>query len=296
MRLQLICNPVAGRGRGAAAAERAARALGSAGHEVRLALSEHAGHARPLAAAAARESDALLAVGGDGTLHEVANGLFDACASERVALAVLPCGSGDSFAKDLELATPQQAVERLLSGARRRVDVAELELTSAGVTRECRAIHMLAWGAAARIDRRAESLRWTGRLRYDLSTLVELVSLAPLDGVPRVDGVPLATQLLGVASLTQYSGRGMRLAPAALLDDGKLDLVQLERGPRASLARLFLQLLRGAQLRSPLLTSVQQASLELELWPGAELVLDGELVPAERVLLRMVPRAVELLA
>lgn len=296
MRLQLICNPVAGRGRGVAAAERAVRALAAAGHDARLALSERPGHARLLAAAAAQEFEALLAVGGDGTLHEVVNGLFDADATERVALAVLPCGSGDSFAKDLGLSTPEQAVERLLSGAQRRVDVAEVELSCGGVTRSTHAIHMLAWGAAARIDRRAESLRWTGRLRYDLSTLVELVRLAPLAGVPRLDGAPLATQLLGVASLTQYSGRGMRLAPAALLDDGELDLVQLERGPRASLARLFLRLLMGAELCSSLLTHERRASLELELWPGAELVLDGELVPAERVLVRMVPRAARLLA
>lgn len=296
MRLQLIANPVAGRGRAVAAAERAARDLTAAGHEASLALSEHHGHAQALAAAAASECDALLAVGGDGTLHEVANGLLDVHAEHAVALAILPSGSGDSYAKDLGLATPEEALERVLTGARRRVDVAELELVNGSETRSCFAIHMLAWGAAARIDRRAEALRWTGRLRYDLSTLVELVRLAPLPAAPRVDGTACLGELLGVASLTQHSGRGMRLAPEAQLDDGLLDLVQLARGPRFALARLFLQLLRGARLSSPLLASRQQPALDLELWPGAELVLDGELVRAERVRARMIPRAVQLLA
>ena len=295
MRLLLIANPAAGDGRATRVAAEAASWLEQRGHRTSVVPSDGPGHAEALARGARAAHDALLAVGGDGTLHEVVNGL-GVVESGRVPVGVLPCGSGDSFARDLGLCNPTEALERLDSGAKRCVDLARVELHGPGPSRARLAINVLAWGAGARINRRAESLRWARGRRYDLATLVELAGLRPLGGTAVRDRRARPDELLGVASLTRHSGRGLCLAPRASLDDGLIDLVSIRRGSRLALARVFAAVFRGAHLASPLVAYEQLASFELELWPGAELVLDGELVACESLAVQVLPGALEVLA
>ncbi|MFW6108647.1 MAG: diacylglycerol/lipid kinase family protein, partial [bacterium] len=92
-----VVNPIAGRGRGRAMAVRLAEALSQRGMELELAATSQAGDGRS-AAGRAGDYDLLVAVGGDGTLNEVVNGLEADC-----PVALFPLGTGNVLAKELRL-------------------------------------------------------------------------------------------------------------------------------------------------------------------------------------------------
>ena len=100
--------------------------------------------------------------------------------------------------------------------------------------------------------------------------------------------------LLGVASITQHSGRGMRLAPNAVLDDGLFDVVTIRRGFRPRLLGLLAAVQTGAHAGSSLVELRQARTLSLELEDDAGLVVDGEWIAASTAQLEIVPGLCEL--
>ena len=298
MRYLLIVNPKAGRHHARARGRLVAGGLTEAGHDCTVKETRCPRHATQLAAEG-RDFDVVVAVGGDGTLHEVLGGLARQDSSTLLpALGIVPAGSGDSVAMDLGILDEHHALQRLLAGEVRTIDVARVDLEAAAglKPRALLAANVLAWGAGARINRRAEGMRWAGAARYNVATVVELVAMGRGAAVSMVDGVPRPSELLGVASLTRYSGRGLLLAPEARLDDGKIDLVHFERSSRLHLARTFGAVFRGAHLGLAGVDWTQVESFHLELGELGELVLDGELVPCNSAQVTVLPRALTVLA
>jgi diacylglycerol kinase family enzyme len=127
MRIKVIQNPASHHGRTAAYAD-PIRALGDAHGGLEMVRTEGPGHAIELAAEAAEQGyDVVAAAGGDGTVHEVVNGLA-AVAGARPVLGVVPIGSGNDFAFALGLSSPLAVtVGRLFGGQPRPFDAAVIE-------------------------------------------------------------------------------------------------------------------------------------------------------------------------
>lgn len=128
--------------------------LGKRGVEVDLRLSRRPGHARGLAREAAPRADRLLAVGGDGTLHQVVNGMLEAFPpglEERPPpLAVVPMGTGNDFARALELPRDPAGLARILSKGRRRpVDAGRLKVIQGEAWRSLYFVGSSTWPTAA---------------------------------------------------------------------------------------------------------------------------------------------------
>lgn len=287
-RALLIVNPAAGRGRGEAAARLVAGALGAQGWTVEEAATRGP-QDREVLARVNDGYDLLLPVGGDGTLHE-ALGQWRG-AQQGIPLAPVPAGSGNSLALDLGVRTPQDAIEGILSGRKRALDGIRLRLDGGRVLHS---INIVGWGSAARINARAERHRWARGRRYDVASVLELLAPRLRPACARVDGERDDRDLLGVASITQHSGRGMRLAPNAVLDDGLFDVVTIRRGFRPRLLGLLAAVQTGAHAGSSLVELRQARTLSLELEDDAGLVVDGEWVPARTAELEVVPGLVEL--
>ena len=283
VRFLLIINPAAGRHRAGSRADKLKQLLEAAGHSCTAEVTSGPGHATKLAADGARRHDAVVAVGGDGTLHEVLCGLIQPGCKQLALLGIVPAGSGDSVAMDLGITSTAEAGRRLLAGATRSIDLARVEffdsLTGSSPKSTLFAANVITWGAGARINRRAEGLRWAGSQRYNLATVCELIRLGKGQRPPSIDGQVCAEELLGVASLTRFSGRGLLLAPCAELNDGYIDLVQFKRTSRLKLARLFAAAFKGKHLGNDSVDWRHTAEFTLDLGPGSELVIDGELMP-----------------
>lgn len=218
----VVVNPTAGLGAvGGAARARAEQAAAFAvahGSTVDVVVTTQGGHARELAASAARRRARLVvAWGGDGTVNEVAS----AVAGTETALAVVPAGSGNGLARELALPMePRLAFEAAMIGRDRRIDVGRLDgrvfVNVAGVGLDARVAQRF---AEIGRDRR-------GLGRYVRAAVREIAVFQPDDLTLDVNGrcEQVRPLIIAFANGRQY-GNGAVVAPGARLDDGLLHVV-----------------------------------------------------------------------
>ncbi|MDR2322360.1 MAG: YegS/Rv2252/BmrU family lipid kinase [Microbacterium sp.] len=284
--IALITNPRSGKGRGAAAADAAISALRDAGAEVRVRIGSSAADTRRLTATAlAERPDAIVVVGGDGTVSEILPDLTDAA----VPLVLVPAGTGNDFARALGLPRrdPASAALLALHGERRRIDVGEI--VAGGRTTPF--LTVAALGFDAKVSDRTNLLRWPrGAARYYLAILVEVVRLRPTRFRLACDGESpreAPGTLVAVGNTVSYGG-GMPICPDARPDDGLLDVVHVAPLGRARLLRLFPLLLRGRHLGRSEVAHRRVAEITVSA-PDLVVYADGERVAETECRIRVRP-------
>ncbi|KXK60901.1 sphingosine kinase [Micromonospora rosaria] len=272
----VLANPSAARGRHRDLLPDLVRRLSAAGRPVRLLAAGTAAEAEAAChAALAGGAGALVAVGGDGTVHRA----LQAVAGTAVPFGVVPAGTGNDFAADTGApADPSAAADAIAVALRadrtRPVDLARLTGAD-GTTRWFGAV--LAAGFDAVVNERANRMRWPrGPRRYDLAILVELARLRPRRYTLRLDGVPheVDAVLVAVGNCASYGG-GMRVCPAADPTDGLLDVVVGGRFDRRTLLRVKPRIYRGTHVGHPLVRSYRARTVELSA-EGITTYADGE--------------------
>jgi diacylglycerol kinase (ATP) len=284
-----IVNPAAGKGAGARVAARIAADLGASGLSVDVVRTPAPGEAARLAAAAVEDGyDRVIAVGGDGTANEIANGLVDT----DVALGLYPIGSGNDFARVLGYPRGRKKLAPFLAQARpRRIDVGEVNgrvfLNAAGVGID---------GHVA--ERIIASSRVVGpTLGYFVGSLVSIATYRPRRMRVLIEGQPVreGPHLVVVAANGTHFGSGMRVAPAAKLDDGLFDIVVGgDLGRWDSLVALG-KIYRGTHVDGRTILAFRAASLDVELFEPLPMQADGEASRVESLRVRMRPRALTVL-
>lgn len=273
----VIVNPTSGCGRGARGAAALTAALQARGIAFTRRDTNGPGHARELAAAA---NGLTIVVGGDGTLHEVVNGL-PRRGAVLAPFAVLPCGSGDDFAMALGCTHDAAKLAALLHTVPpRAVDLGQATLD--GI--EHRFTNFAGLGLVADVAARACRRRvLRGKLLYVAATLAALVRPARLRADLRgvdADGVAFATNGLDIAFASISNGPtfggGLPVAPGALMDDGALDLVHVEHVGRLASLGLVAKLLRARHVDDARFTLRRVRSLTIALREPAWAALDGE--------------------
>lgn len=250
MRVAFVVNPTARHGRSRAAQARLPERAAALGLDA--AFFETAGprHAVELARAAAPDFDAVVAVGGDGTVHEVAAGLIRAGEAGRAALGVLPLGTGNDFAKLLpNLGTGEAALDALPTAPRRRFDVAWIRWTNAdGSTGDEPFVNTLGLGLDGYIAAQAPRYKALGStLGYLTAVLHGLARFRAPRIALSVDGAPVLDRRLYLVSVGNgtCSGGGYYLTPGARPYDGRLDAVALDAVSMPRLLYLLPLAMRG---------------------------------------------------
>ena len=269
----VILNPAAGRGAARRVESIVARAFRAQGWAVDVVRTEGPGHAQVLAAQAVRQgAKHVVAVGGDGTVHEVANGLLGG--NTDAALGVVPIGSGNDFAKLLGLFghDPLHAVARLVTARSRRFDAGRV----AGEW----FVNSVGFGFAPAVVKTRNRMQ---HLRGFLSYLVPVVQTF-FQFEPMVFDVTAAgfhergyMMMIEVCNGTT-SGGSYRFAPDADPADGKLDVCLIRR---VSLPRFLVaipRVMRGTHVKMREVALIKTAKLVVRS-PAQPLMLhvDGEL-------------------
>jgi diacylglycerol kinase (ATP) len=289
----LLVNPAAGRGRGAAAAGPAADALRAAGLTVRAVAGTGPGDVLDLArAAVAAGPDALVVVGGDGMVSLA----LRAVAGTPVPLGVVAVGTGNDIARACGLplrdpaAAARLAADALKAGTARTIDLGRVGSAWFG--------SVLAAGLDAKVNDRANRMRRPrGRLRYDLALLAELAALRPVPYRIRLDDGPwreTEAVLVAVGNGPSYGG-GLRICPAARLDDGVFHLTVVGPVSRRTLVRVFPRVRHGGHVTHPAVAVHRAARVELEA-PGLTAYADGEPLGPLPLAATCVPGAARVLA
>jgi len=269
----VIVNPAAGRGAARRAESVVARAFRSQGWAVDVARTDGPGHGQELAAQAVSQGARhVIAVGGDGTVHEVANGLLRSASD--AALGVVPIGSGNDFAKLVGVYghDPVRAVARLVTASSRRFDagrvLGEWFVNSVG----------FGFGPAV-VQMRNRMLHLRGFLSYLVPIVKTFFTFEP----PVFDVAAPGFRERGYMMMIEVcngttAGGSYRFAPDADPADGKLDVCLIRR---VSLPRFLLALprvMRGTHVTMREVAVIKTAKLVVRT-PEQPLVvhLDGEL-------------------
>lgn len=229
------------------------------------------------AGARARGFTRVVAVGGDGTIQEVVNGILDDATPGLTELGVVAVGTGNDLARSLGLPRdPAQAWTVALGSEVRRIDAGSAT-NGAGQTRWFTSAGGLGFDAqvaTAMADRRG----WqAGQAGYLFTTLSELRHFDNRVVRGEIDGEPLEQRVLFVAFANgEYYGGGMRIAPGARPDDGRLDLCIVGDVSRLTALRQLGNLYRGTHARHPAVTLRTALSMALEADAPTPIHLDGE--------------------
>lgn len=270
MKTRFIFNPCSGRNRrrpGLASFVR--EFIAAQARDAELAVTEGPGHATALAReAAVAGCEVVVAVGGDGTMNEVAQGLL----ATPAALALVPCGSGNGLALHLGLPRTPLAALRLAVGADARTVAVDT-----GVANGRPFFNAMGLGLDAEVSRRFNRLVRRGLPAYVRVALSALRALRPerclITAGPRCEEI--AVLLIAVANSDQY-GNHARIAPGARVDDGRLDLVAVRAGSWARRAALAPRLFLGNLDRSPLVTRLSGPRFVVDRVAPGLIHTDGE--------------------
>ena len=289
-RLQLVVNPCAGGGRSRRLLPAVEAALRAAGHDLLVTQTESLMHADDLVAAALADDRVVVAMGGDGLVGRVAG----AVASGGGLMAVLPGGRGNDFCRAVGL--PGEAVQAaaLISSAQERaIDLGVV--TSADD--EVPFLGIASIGFDSDVQERLLSSRIKlGSLVYLYGSLATLASWkhARFDCV--VDGEPLTVTgwTFAVSNSGRYGG-GMKLAPDASLEDGRLDVVTNAASSRTRFLRGLPKVFKGTHVHEPTIDVRPATVVELAADRPFRVFADGDPVGALPATVSIRPGALRVL-
>lgn len=266
-RLQLVVNPAAGGGRASKLLPSVEATLRSAGHDLVVTPTRSLEHADELAAAAVADDRVAVAMGGDGIVGRVAG----AVAAAGGVLGVLPGGRGNDFCRAVGI--PLSAVDAcsvLAVGEERPVDL--------GYAGDVAFVGVASIGFDSDVQERVLTSKLPlGQLVYLYGSLATVASWKPATFSCRVDGEPMTVTgwSVAVANSGMYGG-GMRLAPAASVEDGLLDVVTTTTTSRRTFLRALPKVFKGTHVEEPSVSVRTATTVELAADRPFRVFADGD--------------------
>jgi diacylglycerol kinase (ATP) len=283
MRIIILLNPNAGRGRARSVLREALEVLRRKGIEIQVQESRDAQHLLALARqAAAEKPDAIVSLGGDGTQHYVLNGMV----GSEIPLGIIPCGSGNDFSKGLGIPTQaREAAEVLLAGNTRRVDLGRVGNTVYGCIAGAGFDSVVTRYANERVRR----LRGSWAYAWSILRCLKTYRPEPLEIVSDNQKFSGEVIFAVVGNNVSYGG-GIHLTPRAKLDDGLLDVCIVPYLKKWELLRWVPRAYRGQHLTHPRILYFQTRNVSLSTTSRMELFGDGEFMQELPATIEVVPR------
>jgi diacylglycerol kinase (ATP) len=290
-----ILNPAAGGGRAGREGERALGALRGRGVAIDTVLrTAGPGDGTRLARQAWDQgARSFLVVGGDGTSHEVINGVVGL--GTEPTIAMLPLGTGNSYLRDFGIRGTREAMAAIARGTAHDSDVVKVEHDGGAVF----SFNIVGLGfsaeAGARTNARYKPLGPAGYVIAVLETAARLKApVFPL----RLDGGPLDTRpaVLLSFSNSRFTAGAMEMAPHAKVDDGELDVIRIGAMPRGKFVASFPSIFRGRHVEKPEVEEARARRVELTLDHPVDCMIDGEILHLRPRSVSIVPRAMKVIA
>ena len=290
-----IVNPAAGGGRSAKLAGTQLAHLREKSLHVDAIASMAPGHATQLAREAYDQGyRRFLAVGGDGTAHEIINGIFGREGRiDRVELGFLPLGTGNSFLRDFTDNGAESSLEALLAGRTRHVDILRLR-HAAGTIYSFNLLSVGFTADVAALTNRA--FKPFGHLGYLLGVFVRVVQLKRRPFKLRCDDDSSWDErrcLFLAFNNSKYTGGTMLIAPDADPTDGLIEFVRWGPIGRLGLLKMLPRLYDGTHTDHPLAETRRVKHVEFALDEPVDVMIDGEVVTVDARALDVLPGAMD---
>ena len=287
-RLVVVYNPVAGRGRARRMWPEVEKALRAIAPDLEVAGTRHRGHAEELAYQAALEGKTLVSVGGDGTAHEVANGILRASQGKAgVPMGIIPLGNGDDFVKMLPPVTPvgsqpfdwRQAVAKIAAGNTLCFDACRAVHVASGQARYFINGLNLGFSAHAGFNFSTLPAYFTGLGGYLAAVLKTLWKYPLLHLEVTLDGQPPFTAVTSMAAFMngRCFGRAFWVCPHADAQDGRLEVMVVKKVGRLTILQKIPKILKATHLEDPLIDWYQAQTVHITSPDELIVEMDGEI-------------------
>jgi YegS/Rv2252/BmrU family lipid kinase len=264
-------------------------------------LSERPGHLSELAReAVAGGATSLVVVGGDGTVHEVVDGLASTGAGGDVELGVVPLGTGRDFARSLRIPKRlDDALDVVRDGRLRTVDIGRATYMRGDGEAHAHFANFAGAGISGAIADRANrtTKAFGGRLSFIWATLAVFSRWQPTEMTVEIDGDGRQVLLLEALAMNgDYTAGGMWVAPEASLEDGTFDVVLIGDFSKAEFTTTFPKIYRGTHVSHAKVEIVRARELRVDAPTPLPIVLDGEQPGTTPVRFELLPGALRVRA
>jgi len=300
LKTKVIINPESNRGRTRKRWGEIREGLRHFIREFKFEFTEKPLHATDLAREAIKDgTELVIGVGGDGTMNEIANGFYEdsRIINPEATLGLVPSGTGCDLVKSLNIPAGLRGALQVISGAPSvRMDVGRVRYRSnAGLEEERFFLNVADFGLGGEVVRRVTDRRLQRKASSYVRCLVTtMVHYRNKRVRVRVDGesLPDGKYLIGAVANGKIFGKGMKVAPDALLDDGLFDSVLVKGFRFLEFCRHGWKLMNGSHVTHPKVTVVR--GRKVEAWPGEGedvlLELDGDQLGRLPATFEIVPR------
>jgi len=298
----VIVNPKAGIGRGLKDWPTISNQMNHSGLDFTCVFTEHKYHAVELTVKAINDGyRKIVAIGGDGTINEVVNGIFiqQQVPTSAISFAVIPAGTGNDWMRMFGIPkTYSDAVQSLVAEHTILQDVGLISYHETLIKHQRYMANVAGMGFDAMVNRRFNRLKDEGRLGkrlYINSTLKELFNYRSkrfkvvVDGEIFYDGAVFSATV-GVG---KYNGGGMNQMPNAVIDDGLLDITVIKRVNKFNVLRHFRKLYNGNLYSYSKVIAAQGKNITIETWPESPIEIDGEALGYSTFTFELVPKSIK---
>ena len=293
MKFIITVNPHGGKKLGPRLLNRVKPLFEAKGIELFVVETTFAGHAKELANQLnITEYDGFIGIGGDGTLHEIINGMLSRYDGRKIPIGIIPGGSGNSYMHDLQLTDPLKAAKAIINGKTRALDTTKIEVNH--IIKYSN--NMIGWGLVTDVGNQAEHFRWLGTNRYTILSVVEVLRHKSRPATLIMDDKKIEDEFIFIIACNSiHVGKGMKMAPKARLDDGLIDLIVIRSGvSRTRLLQVLPKLFDGSHINEPELEYYQTSQFSLIPETDEILNIDGEIMGSTPIQVNVIPKAFEM--
>ena len=287
MEYKIIANPIAGRDKAMVVVQRVKKMLDERKVKYDLQFTRSPGDATEIAHLSAKEGwDVVISIGGDGTASEIIGGL----AGSNTTIGIISCGTGNDFARNLSLPTDiNQAMETILSGKRRKIDV--------GWERDQIFVNIGSVGFVSEVTAQANAFsHLKGSLSFFIATYKALSKLKAKHVRIELDNEVIETEAVSVTvSNMKYAGGGMVFAPDTVVDDGLFDVCIIGKIGKVSLALTFPQMYKDTGPKHPALNRYRSRTVKITCDHPLDKMFDGNINGTTPLEAKILPSAVEVI-
>ena len=297
----VIVNPKAGSGKGLKDWPVLSNLMNRLGVDFTCVFTEHKYHAVELTVKAISDGfRKIVAVGGDGTVHEVVNGIFHQkiVATTDISLAVIPTGTGNDWIRMFGISkTYSEAVQSLVAPKSVLQDVARVNFFDTKVNHTRYMANVAGLGFDAMVNYRYNCLKDNGKLGkwlYLRCAMMVFLRYSSKKFRVMVDGELFyeGSVFSGAVGIGRFNGGGMQQNPNAVFDDGLMDLTIIKNLSKLRILRNFKLLYSGNIHNVPKVIHIQAKKIEIVTYPETRMEVDGEAVGYSPFSFDLVPRSI----
>ena len=289
-----IVNPVSGLKKSLKVYYELKDVIESHGFTSELLKTEYVGHAKKVVSELKlNQFNRILIFGGDGTVNEVINGLYQSDLCSFFPIGIIPTGSGNSIVHDIDCLDYNIAIKRALSDNIRLMDV-----NKAVFDNEVRlSVSVIGWGMFSFGNVLAEKLRFLGTIRYDVASVIKLLEKTLYKASISIDGKTSDIScafMVGCNSI--HTGKGMKIAPSGSFYDEMIDMVVVKDDvSRLQLVTIFKKVYTGEHANLPYVHMSQVKSFSIDALQDSYFNVDGETIKSRKVSVQILPKTIKLL-